>query len=750
MSGYASPSSGVLKQLQKRACDSCHRRKIKCEGYDRITEKPCKSCESAQLQCTFEAPVLKKGPKGSRAGVINSIKAEQEARSRHGPAGFGLNRLGLPPLRSDMASHQHLMDHSTAQLSLHMFDENLYEAQPFLHPANIPSILHAMLTSPAYAAVVSGIGALVTVCGYGLSISPDLNARGASAQARCLLAESLAKRGVEYLAHNGRNSILCSYLYYLLFNLLGDPATACFYMKEAVNLATVFRLDKEETYAGFQTNEETEYRALFWLLFSADRAQAIHQRCPYSLNFTVDFPRGACYQGKVQSALKSAFHNARLHAILSPKFLELWLSPVEDGQGIRRPEARDMVLQLQNGPLEENFRMPEGVPALAKIGVSLTFLWVKMTVWNLACRHDCIDLGNVEPILTPQYGLEVIREVRQVINPPLYQKISRVLDVMDIVSKVYDIVYFFMDVNDYLEAAEVQEFCDFFVEMRTFFTRCAERTPMRDMVASLNSRFRDKIHSQFQHLHCVMHVDATSVTPEMPLHASSTLASNAPPDMELHISSTGYQHSGQPPLGYPVPSQRPGVPSLPSNAPPGPADPFNAVAVQSGSSQMPTFGPLTSSPHAQSHLQSSQLSSAHAHSNAPLDQYGYPTSGHSPTSYHQGHLHPQQQSHMHPQQQAQQQQTLPHMQPTPQQHQPMGYGPTPQPFQTPQQGIPMHLGPTPMQHPGHSPQQQMYGPQGGQQGGGPQQMHPGHAHSPQPQIFGGGNPSYGGGTHGGQ
>jgi hypothetical protein len=60
----------------KRACDGCHRRKVKCDGMQQ-----CRNCENANLNCTYNAIPQKKGPKGSRAKVISELRENQRATS---------------------------------------------------------------------------------------------------------------------------------------------------------------------------------------------------------------------------------------------------------------------------------------------------------------------------------------------------------------------------------------------------------------------------------------------------------------------------------------------------------------------------------------------------------------------------------------------------------------------------------------------------------------------------------------------
>jgi len=62
-------------QPVKRACDSCHHRKVKCDGL-----ALCRNCIAASLDCTYNAVPQKKGPKGSRAKVITSLREMQRKK----------------------------------------------------------------------------------------------------------------------------------------------------------------------------------------------------------------------------------------------------------------------------------------------------------------------------------------------------------------------------------------------------------------------------------------------------------------------------------------------------------------------------------------------------------------------------------------------------------------------------------------------------------------------------------------------
>lgn len=166
----------------------------------------------------------------------------------------------------------------------------------------------------------------------------------------------------------------------------------------------------------------------------AGRAQAIHHRRPYSLKLSILYPPEARWQGSSRAALQAAYEVARLHSILDNRFLDAWNDLSNDISQERSQDWRQRLLHFQDGALREEPRVQEAFPPSQKLNIIVTFHWARAVVWSTGYRHDLIDVGNVEDILTPQYGLECARRVAGAIPHIHYQDKSRVLDVMGIVS----------------------------------------------------------------------------------------------------------------------------------------------------------------------------------------------------------------------------------------------------------------------------------------------------------------------------
>ncbi|KAH7187174.1 hypothetical protein DER44DRAFT_800844 [Fusarium oxysporum] len=60
-----------------RACDSCRRKKAKCD----FSDSSCSSCQKLDRECTFNIPPGKRGPKGkSRTRTITRAQLHHALR----------------------------------------------------------------------------------------------------------------------------------------------------------------------------------------------------------------------------------------------------------------------------------------------------------------------------------------------------------------------------------------------------------------------------------------------------------------------------------------------------------------------------------------------------------------------------------------------------------------------------------------------------------------------------------------------
>jgi hypothetical protein len=202
-------STGPATSTVKRACDCCHKRKVKCIGDG---TRPCKNCTAAGLTCTYNAIPQKKGPKGSRAKVISELRETQRqsqlaARARHG-LGFEASQYANAFSRTpDLLSMELITS------CVDYFFANMYPTQPILHRQKVGETIGKMENSvEAYCLVVS-------LCSYMLiqpntklpaGIVPDAEAPNAHLNlGMTLLDEAIrVRKGYDYIESPGIWSVL--------------------------------------------------------------------------------------------------------------------------------------------------------------------------------------------------------------------------------------------------------------------------------------------------------------------------------------------------------------------------------------------------------------------------------------------------------------------------------------------------------------------------------------------------------------
>ncbi|KAH6638708.1 hypothetical protein C7974DRAFT_120281, partial [Boeremia exigua] len=204
----------------KRACDSCHRRKVKCirEGTN-----PCKHCVPAGLACKYNTIPQNKGPKGSRAKVLPELRENQQnAQLAHDGQLLSSQNVQTPSL----------VPRALVESCMEFFFVNVYPSQP---------VLHRQLAQEAIANMDRSIEAycmIVSLCAYvmiqaNMKVQPSLLDRHEMAQmsnfqfGHILLEESArVRRGYDYRENPTPYTVLTSYLYSRCYFGLAKENTA--------------------------------------------------------------------------------------------------------------------------------------------------------------------------------------------------------------------------------------------------------------------------------------------------------------------------------------------------------------------------------------------------------------------------------------------------------------------------------------------------------------------------------------------
>lgn len=257
----------------KRACDACHRRKVKCDGL-----QPCRNCDVSQLECTFNAVPQKKGPKGSRAKVISELRENQtraQVQNRNAAINESTSIRTLEPTPG-------LLTGDMIKSCIHFYFAHIYSAMPILSPAQLAQshIIDNMYFDNDMYCMLTALCAFITM-------QPGMVLPGMGAptddpydqdMGACMVTSSSflneterVRKNYEYTQKPTLNTICTSYLLFACYYGLGMHPRAWFYLREATTLAHLEGLGKEDTYANMDPVDALRARRLYWLLFVAER-----------------------------------------------------------------------------------------------------------------------------------------------------------------------------------------------------------------------------------------------------------------------------------------------------------------------------------------------------------------------------------------------------------------------------------------------------------------------------------------------
>lgn len=283
-----------MTQAVKRACDACHRRKVKCDGIN-----PCRNCSQAQLSCTYNAVPQKKGPKGSRAKVISELRETQRATSLAAKVHSRMH--GLPcssSSSSGSAPTPGLLTSDLIKECTTFFFENMYRQLPILarrhiddqlmHMENQPDLYCMMTSMCAFVLLQPGMS-VPSSDQFQLDMMPGANIMSS----QILVEETLrVRKGFDYMdAHKINHNVVLTDFFLFACNYAQESHDrAWFYLREATSLIHMAGMNKEDHYMQFDPVESSRQRRLFWLLHATERAYAIDRSRPVTLQATINLP----------------------------------------------------------------------------------------------------------------------------------------------------------------------------------------------------------------------------------------------------------------------------------------------------------------------------------------------------------------------------------------------------------------------------------------------------------------------------
>ncbi|KAI1346640.1 hypothetical protein F5Y01DRAFT_297406 [Xylaria sp. FL0043] len=416
----------------KRACDACHRRKVKCDGIN-----PCRNCSSAQLTCTYNAIPQKKGPKGSRAKVISELRETQRQTSLSAKVQSRLNGLGSPPgISPSLAPTPGLLAPEMVKEALEFFFANMYSIMPILNRQRLEQQCMFIDQNPDTYCLLTSLSAYM-MFQPGMSLptgDPMLeHMPGAHIVSGTLLMEEAirVRRGIDYLESPTLNTLCTSYFLFCSHYALEMHEKAWFYLREATTLAHMCGMTKEESYVQFDNIESSRRRRLYWLLFVTERAYALQRGRPLTLQASINLPSiSDDPSDPLAHQLSSYLSLVSLFRPFDDTFITLWNKTRGECSssylGVLRKQFSEMHGSLMNG---------------REIDQRLIQQWLKPAVWQLNMQHGCVPQNGQEQL---HYQIDMSRELISMTSQ--FQTQSTELLGVPLVAKLLDIACALTDV----------------------------------------------------------------------------------------------------------------------------------------------------------------------------------------------------------------------------------------------------------------------------------------------------------------
>lgn len=389
-----------MTQAVKRACDACHRRKVKCDGIN-----PCRNCASAQLSCTYNAIPQKKGPKGSRAKVISELRETQRQTSLSAKVQNRINGIACPASNS-LAPTPGLLTSDLVKDCSHFLFENMYAQVPFLDRRNIEQqVLYMEQNRDAYC-LMSSMCAFVMLQ-PGMSMPPgdpfnlDMIPGANVVSSHLLLEETLkVRKGYEYLDSITLNSIATNFFLFGCYYSQEMHDKAWYYLREATTMIQMIGMHKEEHYMQFDAAESARRRRIYWLLYATERAYAIQRQRPLTLQATISLPT---MNDDPNDPLAHQLHSFIMLVNLYRPFDDAFTAVWNKTRGNLSPQFISG-LQKQLGDLAQSYACQDANFNDFRTNQQ----WLKNTVWQLT--NGAIS-GTDENSISFQYPMDISREL---------------------------------------------------------------------------------------------------------------------------------------------------------------------------------------------------------------------------------------------------------------------------------------------------------------------------------------------------
>lgn len=421
----------------KKACDACHRRKVRCTG-----GVPCKNCGQANLQCTYLAIPQKKGPKGSRAKVISEIRDIQLSKPAIPRAGISSNAtkhdlqpsllpatnsyvkesnpfdFNSPPMSPEVeARNLQLLSRQTVESCIHFFTNHLYPTMPIFSRQYLGSLEAEYRHGPVeiYCLVLALCSFILVQPGMsfeGMPMPASYEENPAAARyrlAHLLLTEihQTRRNSVDYIENPTIHSAQTSFFMFGSYFGLEKANAGWYHLREAVTLAHTLNMNEEAAYKQGNIEENLRRRSFYWLVLLTERGYALHRHRPLSMLATIDLPT-VDPSAPNASIMFGFVYLASLFRLIDDEFMALW----------NKAKSTCSTSYLSNLQRQLVDTLPATLQCTENqaADVKVTQHWLRCMVWQLSITNGYLSSSTADPAMSFTYPIQIARDLVKDVN----------------------------------------------------------------------------------------------------------------------------------------------------------------------------------------------------------------------------------------------------------------------------------------------------------------------------------------------
>lgn len=421
---------GMRKAAAKvrQACDTCHTRKIRCDG-----RRPCMNCRIAKVDCTYCAIPKKTGPKGPRYGRRPDYRRQAAPapvpQPGHPEPGVGCNETGhasrAKPTAPVLPRSAFGVDNGfqpSPQVSADMFRRCLdayfkhkYPITPMLDQQRMEECVRVYPRCPESYGLLMSCCANIALDPDILSTPADLSNLQQSSSAGInlpsvdfFLSEALRSRRYHNVADTqSLAQVQTSFFLYCIYFCLNNDNAAWFYIREAMTILQTLRYHEEATYNEIADASTKKYaRRIFWVLFNTERAYAMQRHRPLTLQPVLDLPQIDPLSPDAK-ILPGFLELISLFRPFDTDFIATWNSSTPSSTS--KSAEPEQLARLQN-TLSNALANVSNFSPMQQADLLITREWLKVIVWKLCVARTLLSGTDSEDSMSLSYPTTIARD----------------------------------------------------------------------------------------------------------------------------------------------------------------------------------------------------------------------------------------------------------------------------------------------------------------------------------------------------